>query len=158
MKNGDDLYQHPATLFGKDSDSFEDVQRRIDTIIVQAVQWDDARSDKQAQKDKQAFEKQAEEDRNKAKAAAGLWWLEANQKRAYELCLAQVPKRSLNSEAMAATMLKRWRDECKDAVGSGSWISTQEWVVNNNESLRKEIEGEKEAGEEIKKSAHQAGV
>ena len=42
MPNGDDLYRHPTTLFGRIDEPFSKLQNRIDTLMMEAVIWEDS--------------------------------------------------------------------------------------------------------------------
>jgi len=162
MPNGDDLYRHPATIFGRRADTFADVKQRIDTLVVEAVMWEGAQKE---QRETELVTKPAltdeRRDINRQKALLWLEWIEDNREGAFSL----VKGTNGASDAYAAGQLKNWKDELTAASVTGEII----WDYAMHSVYTKGLSGEQikeiedapqttETTEEAEAPAHSAGV
>ena len=140
MPNGDDLYQYPTTLFGRNEDSFEKVQGRINTLITEAVIWKGSLQGQVKAPDLVNTKELKQRER-----VAGRWldWIIANSEEASELAA-----KSLHSDASAGARqrrMKEWYTELEQEVesGGGLGLCVHDLITQDiTKELRKEIENE----------------
>jgi hypothetical protein len=117
MPNGDDLYRHPTTLFGRIDEPFAKLQNRIDTLMMEAVIWGSSWQPEQAPpKEVDTVELK----RHQQVAEGWLSWIIANREDA-----AVLAGKSVHEGASLGAKQKRLNQ----------WYVELERVVNGEDNL-----------------------
>lgn len=138
MPNGDDLYRHPTTLFGRLDEPFEKLQNRIDTLMTEAVIWEESQRPAVAPAE---VVDTAKLERHQQLAEEWLGWIGTNPIDAATMAAASVHENS--SIGAKQKRLKDWHAELERIANKGGNLDLclhNHIMQGVDDGLRREIE------------------